>query len=406
MIPTSDAREFLESPSHNFIMFLAMIRVLKGLRFWKIPESIEQVTESSSHWANIISLVRLCFWLFFAAHYLACAWFYIGLSRSSIEGGWMAADGSILPRGHTHASYYSEWIAAIYWGIATMTTIGYGDISGHTNGERIFAMFAMIMGSAYFAWLAGTVTGILRSSSAAQERFQGFLDEVQNYLDVNRYSDEIKQRVLIFYGLKYPTKNRFQEDEIMQSLPQGLVKKMRSECYVKVLEGVPIFAEMTEHTKMDIANQFQTQLCSAGEELCTEGEEAEHLYIIMHGQVLLSHRDEPIHVSQPGEMFGELALFGLTADGQRMRSALALTECELLKLPYRSLKILIVTSNEFKVIFRKTGKPRTCTHNLQAWVWSIRACMILYLPRTVTGNCRFILVLRNDSGSVPVAQDV
>ena len=70
-------------------------------------------------------------------------------------------------------------------------------------------------------------------------------------------------------------------------------------------------------------------------------------------------------------------------------------------------RIIGIKSSFFKRLirfaFRKMGKPHTCTHNLQAWVWSICACMILYLPRTVTGNCRFILVLRNDSGSVPVA---
>jgi hypothetical protein len=39
-----------------------------------------------------------------------------------------------------------------------MTTIGYGDISAHTTEERIFCMFAMAIGSTYFAWLAGTAT--------------------------------------------------------------------------------------------------------------------------------------------------------------------------------------------------------------------------------------------------------
>jgi hypothetical protein len=342
-------------------MFLQMLRVLKGWRFWKLPETIDRIVEQASGiLPHVLSLARLFVALFFTAHYLACIWFYIGISKDSIEVGWLSRQPNMLPRGHTGSSELYEWVTSIYWAIATMTTIGYGDISGFTNTERGFACIAMITGSSFFAWLAGTVTGILRSSSAARERFQAFIDEVQNFLDVNRFSHDIKHRVLVFYGLKFPTKSRFQEEEILNSLPQGLVKKMRHETYVQMIEGVPLFSELTEATKADIANQFQTQLCSAGEELCTEGDEAEHLFIIKHGQVLLSHRGEPIHVAQPGEMFGELALFGLTRDGQRMRSARALTECELLKLPYRSLKILIVTSNELKVTFRTMGDNRTC----------------------------------------------
>jgi hypothetical protein len=39
-------------------------------------------------------------------------------------------------------------------------------------------MCAMVMGSSYFAWLAGTITGMLSKGSAGTERFLGFLDEV------------------------------------------------------------------------------------------------------------------------------------------------------------------------------------------------------------------------------------
>ncbi len=362
-----DARILVDDPPYKYIMFLQMLRVLKGWRFWKLPETIDRIVEHSSGMLpHVLSLSRLFVSLFFTAHYLACIWFYIGLSQDSIEVGWLSRQPNMLPREHTGSSHLYEWVTSIYWATATMTTIGYGDISGFTNTERGFACIAMITGSAFFAWLAGTVTGILRSSSAPRERFQQFMDEVQNFLDVNRFSDDIKHKVLVFYGLKYPTKSRFQDDEILHSLPQGLVKKMRHETYVQMIEGVPLFSELSEKTKGDIANHFQTQLCSAGEELCTEGAEAEHLFIIKHGQVLLSHRGEPIHIAQPGEMFGELALFGLTWDGQRMRSARALTECELLKLPYRSLKLLIVTSIEFKVIFRTMGDNHACVHKKQA----------------------------------------
>jgi hypothetical protein len=375
-----DARILLDDPSYKYVMFLQMLRVLKGWRFWKLPETIDRIVEQASGiLPHVLSLARLFVALFFTAHYLACIWFYIGLSKDSIEVGWLSRQPNMLPRGYTASSELYEWVTSIYWAIATMTTIGYGDISGFTNTERGFACIAMITGSAFFAWLAGTVTGILRSSSAARERFQAFIDEVQNFLDVNRFSHDIKHRVLVFYGLKFPTKSRFQEEEILNSLPQGLVKKMRHETYVQMIEGVPLFSELTEATKADIANQFQTQLCSAGEELCSEGDEAEHLFIIKHGQVLLSHRGEPIHVAQPGEMFGELALFGLTRDGQRMRSARALTECELLKLPYRSLKILIVTSIELKVTFRTMGDNHTCALKTYKHVYMhARSCIQHY----------------------------
>ena len=70
-------------------------------------------------------------------------------------------------------------------------------------------------------------------------------------------------------------------------------------------------------------------------------------------QVQLLRGGEGITLAQPGDMFGELALLGLTADGQRLRTAVAMTECELLKLNYRSLKLLMITNSELRVTFRQ-----------------------------------------------------
>ena len=169
-------------------------------------------------------------------------------------------------------------------------------------------MFTMILGSAYFAWLAGTVTGILSSSSAGNERFLGFFEEVRQYLDVYRFSSEIKSMVYVFYRLKFPTKHIFEEDQIMESLPSGLQKKMRVESYLDLIDGIPIFSELSEATKAEICNHMSTQLCSAQEELCTQGAEPENLFILRHGEVLLLHNGNSIGVVRPGEMFGELSL--------------------------------------------------------------------------------------------------
>lgn len=46
---------------------------------------------------------------------------------------------------------------AVYWGITTMTTVGYGDIAPHTVAGKMTASILMVVGIGFFAILTGAV---------------------------------------------------------------------------------------------------------------------------------------------------------------------------------------------------------------------------------------------------------
>ena len=44
-----------------------------------------------------------------------------------------------------------QYLVALYWAFTTMTTVGYGDVTPQTDEERIFFIFAMIIGVAFYS---------------------------------------------------------------------------------------------------------------------------------------------------------------------------------------------------------------------------------------------------------------
>ena len=51
----------------------------------------------------------------------------------------------------------------MYWTVTTITTVGYGDISGGTPIEHIFCIFIMLIGVMAFSFAGGSVASFLES---------------------------------------------------------------------------------------------------------------------------------------------------------------------------------------------------------------------------------------------------
>jgi voltage-gated potassium channel Kch len=52
-------------------------------------------------------------------------------------------------------------LAAIYWAIQTLLTVGYGDIPAVTTEEMIIAVIWMILGGMFYTFTIGNLTSVL-----------------------------------------------------------------------------------------------------------------------------------------------------------------------------------------------------------------------------------------------------
>jgi hypothetical protein len=55
--------------------------------------------------------------------------------------------------------------------VTTITTVGYGDISASSNGEKYFCILIMIIGSVAFAVLSGSLANILQNYDVSNAQF-------------------------------------------------------------------------------------------------------------------------------------------------------------------------------------------------------------------------------------------
>ena len=55
----------------------------------------------------------------------------------------------------------TKYTTAVYWTVTTISTVGYGDISGNNNLEKCMCIILMITGVFFFSFTAGSLTSII-----------------------------------------------------------------------------------------------------------------------------------------------------------------------------------------------------------------------------------------------------
>jgi voltage-gated potassium channel len=83
--------------------------------------------------------------------------------------------------------------AALWWGIVTMTTVGYGDFYPVTNGGRFVGAFLMITGVALFGVIAAFVANLFLSARA--RKATGTRSEIQELRDLVLRNEELATEI-------------------------------------------------------------------------------------------------------------------------------------------------------------------------------------------------------------------
>jgi small-conductance mechanosensitive channel/CRP-like cAMP-binding protein len=126
------------------------------------------------------------------------------------------------------------------------------------------------------------------------------------------------------------------------------VKKRELTRRVQALEGVHLFAGLTDAEKSDIAERLQYAPYARGDVITKQGSQAHWLYILAFGEAEVlyeppSGAPQVIGAVQAGEFFGEMAL--LSGDA-RSATVVAKTDVECYRLDRASFQELLATRPE------------------------------------------------------------
>jgi voltage-gated potassium channel len=175
---------------------------------------------------------------------------------------------------------------AMWWALATLTTIGYGDVVPITPLGKFFGSFVMIFGLGLFALPIGIIA--------------------------TAFVNEIHRRDFV--------------------VTWGMVAR------------VPLFAALDAGSISEIMKIMRTRMVAPGSIVAAKGDEAEGMYFIADGQVQIRLRRRTLTLG-PGDFFGEVTLLKKV---QRRGTVIAVTRCHLMLIDAADFEVLMHDNSDLR----------------------------------------------------------
>ncbi|GAB4817519.1 hypothetical protein N2152v2_004565 [Parachlorella kessleri] len=276
-------------------------------------------------------------WLYFAGCYWALTTeVYEGHHAAAAEQATMqllpgyttiAPAAAQQPRTHPPRAGQPSYAAGI-------ATIGYGDIVPVSLLETIIVLAVQILGVMFFGLLLSTISEVMQQVNRKARQVQQFrskMEHVERWMDQMSLPRRLRRQIKTFYAEVWLRQSGNSEDtQLFQELPHVLRNEVAWKVNEHIFRCVPLLRDVDDKTLYLIASKMTPYRFGPGTDLCTEGDPADRLWVLLEGEVMaLYHFNEAEHVEGPA-VIGELGEWELSADGpaSELAAAVLLQEVE------------------------------------------------------------------------------
>jgi len=191
---------------------------------------------------------------------------------------------------------FSSIPKAMWWGLATLTTVGYGDVTPVSAAGKVFGGFIMVLGIGMFAMPAGILA--------------------------TAFANEVRKREFVVTW--------------------------------RMVASVPLFSRLDALRISEIVNVLELKMVPRQYTIVHKDDRADAMYFIALGEVEVDVPPEPVRL-QAGDFFGEIALL---KDCLRTATVTSVTECQLLVLSVREFQRFLMTDPSIREALTKVTEQR------------------------------------------------
>ena len=271
---------------------LRLAKVIKMNQLGKIFERLELIYTIDY---TMIALVKFALTAIMFAHWLACAYGLVEELENS-KYSWMRSTefgsvviGSVEDDPRDIVSSWDLYVAALYWSTMTISTIGYGDIVPVTMGERVYVIFAMLVGAFEYGYIVGAVSNVIATRNEKINKFQMVMRDLNAFLTEHNLSQDLRVRLREYF--RYQLQGT--DGQVHLKLLDKMSPALRGECSItmnKWMRDLEFFKHCPESLVISLSMQVSEQMYPPQEFLFEAGDVVTKMFLIRKGVISVDNR--------------------------------------------------------------------------------------------------------------------
>ncbi|KAL4617704.1 potassium voltage-gated channel subfamily H member 4-like [Arapaima gigas] len=353
------------------ITVTSLVHLLKTVRLLRLLRLLQKLDRYSQYSAMVLTLLMSMFALL--AHWMACIWYVIG--RKEMESndpvtwdiGWLHELGKRLETPYTNSTFggpslRSAYIAALYFTLSSLTSVGFGNVCANTDAEKIFSICTMLIGALMHAVVFGNVTAIIQRMYSRRSLYHTRMKDLKDFIRVHRLPQQLKQRMLEYFQTTWSVNNGIDANELLHDFPDELRADIAMHLNKDILQ-LPVFESASRGCLRSLSLHIKTSFCAPGEYLIRHGDALHANYFVCSGSLEVLKDGMVLAILGKGDLIGA----DLPAREQVIKTnadVKALTYCDLQHISVRALREVLELYPEYASRF-SADIHHSLTYNLR-----------------------------------------
>ena len=326
-------------------------------------KQISRVSGSSLQSERLISFSLLFVIL---CHTLACSWILIARLQDFSPSTWVAQHG------YQYASPFEQYMAGLYFIVATITTVGYGDItSGYNPVEQAFTVALMVIGALSYSAAISTFMSLMSEIDKRAQKLRHKLETLARIKDEYKLDFELYWRLRRSLHFEHSL-DMGEKSALLNELPAHLKVELTNIMYSHQLASIDFFKRKSPKFIATVAPLLKPLKVCKGEHIYLQGDSLDGIYFIKSGEAAYveprGDADLTFAHIYAGSFFGDVDFTASTSltESKRLFCVKALSDMDLLFLSKEDLFDIDIEfkSQVFKLFSKSHRKAEKLTRIL------------------------------------------